>query len=149
MNITAGAFGAWLAQEQYTLVLGSVVSGALLLVLMLALVRFSTPVLRWVADHTWQAFALATVVLGPVVAVPMILLRQPLLVVPVGVPALTGIALLAVGSLVMFVKSGDDDPITAPGEGPAPADGRLLTALILPIMTLAVLLITWVPFLFA
>lgn len=142
------AFSAWLVGGPVQIVRGDVVSLGVLVLLMLATIAMFTQVLRFVADHPWPAFAISFVGLGAIFAVPVLLLRHPLLEAPGLTVGLAGLGLLAVSSMLMFVQTDQRDEITAPGHSPSRTGGRLTAALVLPLASLGMLLITSIPTLF-
>lgn len=142
------SFSAWLAGGPVQVVRGDVVSLGVLVLLMLATIAMFTRVLRFVADHIWPAFALSFVGLGAIFGLPVLLLRHPLLEAPSLTVGLVGLGLLAVSSMLMFVQTGQQDEIIAPGHSPSRTNGSLRAAMILPVATLGTLLITWIPTLF-
>lgn len=148
MLAIAKSFSAWLTGGPVQVVRGDVVSLGVLALLMLATIAMFTQVLRFVADHIWLAFAISFVGLGAIVAVPVLLLRHPLLEAPSLTVGLVGLGLLAASSMLMFVQTGRRDEITAPGQSPSRTNGSLTAAMILPVATLGMLLVTWIPTLF-
>lgn len=142
------AFSAWLAGEPVQVVRGDVVSLGVLVLLLLATIAMFTQVFRFVVDHTWLTFAISFVGLGAIFALPTLLLRHPLLEAPSLTAGLVGLGLLAVSSVLMFVQTSQQDEITAPGHSPSRTNGSLTAAMILPVVTLGMLLITWIPTLF-
>lgn len=142
------AFSAWLAGGPVQVVLGDAVSLGVLVLLMLATIAMFTQVLRFVADHPWLTFAISFVGLGAIFAVPALLLRHPLLEAPSLTVGLVGLGLLAVSSMLIVVQTAQHDEITAPGHSPSRTNGSLAAAMILPVVTLGMLLITWIPWLF-
>lgn len=148
--VTARAFAAWLEGTSVSIAVGDVVSTAALLGVMLFITLRYDRVARVVMDQPFWALAIAFFVLGAAVAVPTLLLRAPLVEVPMWICAAVGVALLLISSVMAFVDGrGDQDEIVAPGQEPSGMSTALPTALILPVATLVVLLITWIPSLFA
>lgn len=150
--ITSRAFSGWLEGGPVGIVAGDLVSPVVLLGVMGLVITFFDRFARVVMDHTWWGFAISFVALGLLVALPALLLRQHLFDVSAGALALVGLGLLVVSSVLSYREAAADvDEIVAPGErprGPGRSAG-LAAALVLPLATLAVLLITWVPTIFA
>lgn len=146
MVTVAKAFGSWLEGTAVTYVVGDLVAlGALLALMAVVLLRLGS-VLRSLVDHPWASFAVLFLGVGALLALPALLLRAPLPTLPVPVMAAAGAGLLMAGSAVtLLLRTGPQDLVTAPGEEPGGADGRVLAALVPWGMTLLVLLVTWVP----
>lgn len=117
----------------------------ILLLLVAAVLRWATPLLRAVVEHRVAVALLAPVVLvGGFVGV-FLLLREPWLEVGVLPVAVVAVALLAVSVVGAWIDTPPDgDQIVAPMQGPQPGVGaRLGATLILPVMTLLLLALTW------
>lgn len=148
--VTGRAFTAWLEGTAVSITVGDVVSTAVLLGTVLVITLRFERVARAIMDQPFWAWVIAIVLLGAAVAVPTLLLRDPLVDVPLWICAVVGVALLLLSSVMTFVDGrGDQDEIVAPGQEPSGTGTALLTALMLPAATLVVLLITWIPTLFA
>lgn len=139
------AFTAWLDGGAVDVTLGAVLNLALVLALLIALLTWPVAVLRVAVDHRILVSLLVPLVLiGGFVGV-LLLFREQLFEVEVPVLAVVSTGLMVLSAVLAWNGSaGEDDEITAPGQ--APASGvrtRLATALVLPVLTVALLLLTW------
>lgn len=148
--VTSRAFQAWLEGGPVRVTVGDLVSAAVMLALMGLVMVFFDRLMRFVMDHPWWVFTLSFVGIGLLIALPTLFLRQELGAVHAGVLGLVGVVLVVVSSVIAYRSAaGDADEIVAPGQQPRGTHAGLVTALALPVATLAVLLITWIPTLFA
>lgn len=139
------ALTGWLEGGPIAITVGDGVGLLLLLLLVAAVLRWTTRLLRVVMEHRVAVPLLAPVVLiGAFVGV-FLLWRQTWFEVGVLPVAVTAVALLAVSVAAAWVDAPpDEDQIVAPGESPQPGVGaRISVALILPLLTLLLLVLTW------
>jgi hypothetical protein len=139
------ALTGWLEGGPIVLTVGDGVVLLLLLVLVAAVLRWATPVLRFVVEHRRAVALLAPVALvGGFVGV-LLLLRQTWTEMGVLPVAVTAVVLLALSVVAAWVDTpADGDEIVTPEQGPRPRAGaRLSAALILPVMTVLLLVLTW------
>src|SRR5699024_1514331 len=110
-----------------------------------AVLRWATPLLRFVVEHHRAVALLAPLALvGSFVGV-LLLLRQTWTEVGVPPVAAAAVVLMALSVAAAWVDTpADGDEIVTPEQGPRPRAGaRLGAALILPVMTVLLLLLTW------
>lgn len=139
------AFTAWLQGGAVPITAGEVVGLVVLLLLVGAVLGWSTTAIRFMVDHTWTFAILAPLLLiGTFVAIFFLFPQTwfEMGVVPLAVLA----AVLILASVVASLLDGPDDgdQIVAPGQR-ATSSGlaRWGTALILPFLTLLLLGLTW------
>lgn len=143
MLVTVRAFSAWLDGGPVGVTTGELVGVGLVLALVSAL--FFPTTLRLIVGHPWRAALLPALLIGVLVGI-IFLLSEPLLTVPTAPLAVVGILLLVVGSAVNWADGRDDmDEIVAPGQAPrGRMSGRLLAALVMPLMTVLLLVQAWI-----
>lgn len=144
MLATVRAFTGWLEGATVTLTAGDLAALGLLMAMVLATLAAASAVLRFLVEHRWVAFVLPVLLIGAFVSV-FVLFQQPVTEVSHVVVGVVG----AVGLLASIVLSWLDvperqDEITAPGEAAGRGTGtRVGTALVLPLLTGLLLLMTW------
>lgn len=139
------ALTGWLDGGPVPVTVGDGVALLLLLLLVAAVLRWSTAVIRVVVEHRVLVPVLAPVVLVGVFAGVYLLLRGTWFEVGVLPVALTAGVLLAISVVASWVDGpADGDQIVAPGEPARPsAWARLGATLVLPLLTLLLLALTW------
>jgi hypothetical protein len=145
MLASTRALTGWLEGMPVAITVGDGVGLLLLLLLVAAMLRWASPLLRVVVEHRVAVPLLAPAVLiGAFVGV-FLLLRQTWFEVGVLPVAVTAAALLAISAVAAWVDAPPDgDQIVAPGESPQAGLGaRIGGALILPLLTLLLLVLTW------
>lgn len=140
---TMRAFTSWLEGTSVTVTVGELV-GLVVLLALAGLLLTGRP-LRALVEHRWLAFVLPIVLVGGLVVL-FVLLSEPLFEVPTAALGVVAVLLLVASTAISwFDGPGKEDEITAPGQTPAPGNGiRLLTAAILPAMTVFILGFSWV-----
>lgn len=139
------AFTAWLENETVTLTLGSVLGLGAVCLLLVTVLTWPVAILRFAVGHRILVPVLAPLVLtGGFVGI-LLLFRQPLVQVGAPAVAVVSVALMALSGILSWTGSaGDEDEITAPGQAAGPGKAsRLAAALVLPVLTGALLLLTW------
>lgn len=150
MLVTLAGVHPWLAgQERLEITLGWVTMLALTLAGVVALVLATRSVLRLVVDRFWVAAGLVAAFFVTVVVLA-VALRQPVAEVPVAAAVAAGVGMLAVGTALELrevFRGGVEDPILRPGETtPARRVTGLgvLTAVLMPLITAAMVAVAWV-----
>ncbi|MGD8148975.1 hypothetical protein [Ornithinimicrobium sp. Y1694] len=148
--VTARAFGGWLDGGPLRITVGDVASAGVLLALMGLITAFFVQLVRVIMDHVWLVLVASFFLFGALVALPTLLLTQPLFTVSPILLGLIGVTLLSISSVLTY-RDGrhDQDEIVAPGESKKNTSTAVLTALMLPFATVITLVITWIPTLFA
>lgn len=137
------AFGSWLDGAPVSLTWGHALAFLLTLVILGAVIAWSSSVLRVLTKTVWVG-VLATAVLiavmvGLMVRMPGVALEGPPLVF-----GAVGVLLLAVSGVLAW-RDHSEDTVLAPGETAPSGNGtRLLTVLAMPVATVIVLAFTWV-----
>lgn len=145
MLASVRALTGWLEGGPIQLTVGDGVVLLLLLLLVTAVLRWASTLLRFVVEHRVAVAVLAPLLLiGGFVGV-LLLLRQEWVEVGVLPVTLTAVVLLVLSVVAAWIDTpADGDEIVAPEQGPRPRTAaRLVPALILPVMTLLLLGLTW------
>lgn len=140
------ALTGWLEGGPVAVTVGDGVALLLLLLLVAAVLRWSTAVIRVVVEHRVLVPVLAPVVLVGAFAAVYWMLRATWFEVGVLPLALTAGALVAASVVASWVDAPPDgDQIVAPGRQARPSVwSRLGGTLVLPFLTLLLLAVTWV-----
>ncbi|OLT43479.1 hypothetical protein BJF86_01490 [Serinicoccus sp. CNJ-927] len=149
MLLVLDGFQAWLADGPVRITTGYLAVLAITALCTAALLLRPTALLRLVVDRPALAWG---VMIAPfaVFVVCLLLLRAEVATLPVLPVALLGVVALAASSTLAALNPEEEDEITGPGEAPRrSAVARRLGVLLYPLLTLAVMAITWVPTLFA
>ena len=148
MLLVLAGFQAWLADGPVRITTGYLAVLAITALCTAALLLRPTALLRLVVDRPALAWG---VMIAPfaVFVVCLLLLRAEVATLPVLPVALLGVVALAASSTLAALNP-EEDEITGPGEAPRrSAVARRVGVLLYPLLTLAVMAITWVPTLFA
>lgn len=139
------AFTAWLEGEMVMVTLGSVLGLSVMIALLVAVLTWPVPILRFTVEHRILVPALAPLLLTGGFVGLLLVFRRPLFEVGAPVVAAVSVALMALSAVLSWTGSaGDEDEITAPGQPAGPGTAtRLATALVLPVLTVALVLLTW------
>lgn len=150
MLVTLAGVHPWLSGEaRLEITLGWVATLVLTMAGAAVLVLATEPLLRLVVDRPWVAVAIAATFFAVAVALA-VTLRRPVAEVPVQLAVAVGVGLLAVGAALELreVLRGDlQDPILGPGETVPRrrvTGYGVLTALLMPIITAAMVALAWV-----
>lgn len=141
--LTNTAFQSWLSGTEVSLSWGHLTAFALTLLILVAIIGWSSSVLRVLVTRVWVTFLALAIVIAVAVG---LMVRFPEAAVEGSATAFgaAGLALLAVGAVVGWLDH-TEDPVLAPGESPSGGTGaRLLGALAMPLATVVVLGFTWV-----
>lgn len=137
------AFTGWLEGTDVSVTIGDL--AGLVALLVIAALLLTGHLLRPMVEHRWLAFVVPLVLVG-VLAGLLALLSEPLLDLPTVALGGVSVLLLLVSVLIAWHdQRGDTGEITAPGAGPTSGTAlRVLSLLIMPLMTLFLLGMVWV-----
>lgn len=138
MLVTARAFGSWLDRGPVEVITGELVGLCVLLLLVSTL--FFTRTLRVIVDHPVLALLLPALLTGAFVGL-LLFLSEPLFAVSAVPLSAVGTLMLVVSTAVIWFDGREVvDQITAPAQTPvAVVRTRLVSALVMPLMTVLVL----------
>ncbi|WP_131103767.1 hypothetical protein [Ornithinimicrobium sufpigmenti] len=143
MFLSVAAFTGWLEGEPVEVSTGGLVGFGL--VILLASTAFFTATLRLLAEHRWIVLPIPALLVGALVGL-FVLLEEPLFELPVPAVAAAGIILLVASVALSWAEQPADlDQVSAPGRKPSVSTfSQVAAAAIFPLMTLVLLLLTWV-----
>ena len=147
MLLVLAAFNAWLAGERIPVTTGSLVMLGILAVSVAILLARPGVVLRLIVERPVLGWVVSLTPFTLFVA-SLLLLPTELATLPVVPPAVVGVVAL-VASSTLAALNPEEDEITGPGERPRrSAVARRVGVLLYPLLTLAMMVLAWVPTLF-
>lgn len=143
MLISMRAFAGWLEGEPVGVAAGELVGMGVLV--LLACTLFFTATLRLLVEHRWLALPVPALLVGGLVGL-YIAFGEPLFELPAAAFGVTGAVLLAASVALSWLREPADlDQVAAPGQAAsASTTSRVASVLIFPLMTLGLLVFTWV-----